>query len=142
MLEKKLDSLLTDIKYPIPPSLPSLVKPKTIKLVFVASLLLKHASKNKDWPESEYSLMCQSGVTCLPIHLFSLLDTNNFISEGGRGEWDILYLSVENPIFFQASGRSKIFKRYMHTRHKKIIPASLCSYLHALIAEKQQIPIL
>jgi hypothetical protein len=24
--------------------------PKTIKLVFVASLLLKHASKNKDWP--------------------------------------------------------------------------------------------
>ena len=29
---------------------PSLVKPKTIQLVFVASLLLKHASKNKDWP--------------------------------------------------------------------------------------------
>ena len=32
---------------------PILVKPKTIQLVFVASLLLKHAalrSKNKDWP--------------------------------------------------------------------------------------------
>jgi hypothetical protein len=38
-----------------------------------------------------------------------------------------LCLSVENPIFFQASGRSKIFfihtwgKRYMHTRPKQII---------------------
>ena len=31
-----------------------------------------------------------------------------FISEGGRGAWDFLCLSVENPIFFQASGRSKI----------------------------------
>ena len=71
--------------------------------------------------------MCPSGVTCLPTHLFSLLDTNNFISEGGRGAWDFLCLSVENPFFFQASGRSKIFlihtrgKRYMHTRPKKII---------------------
>ena len=32
--------------------------------------------------------MCPRGVTCLPTHLFSLLDTNNFISEGGRGAWD------------------------------------------------------
>jgi hypothetical protein len=57
-------------------------------------------------------IMCQSGVICLPTHLFSLLDTNNFISEGGRGAWDFFYA------------------------------ASLCSYLHALIVEKQQIPIL
>jgi hypothetical protein len=70
--------------------------------------------------------MCPSGVTCLPTHLFSLLDTNNFISERG-GAWDFLCLSVENPIFFQASGRSKILfihtrgKRYMHTRPTKII---------------------
>jgi hypothetical protein len=69
--------------------------------------------------------MCPSGVICLPTHLFSLLDTNNFISEGGRGAWDFLCLSVENPFFFQASGRTKIFfihtwgKRYMHTRPKK-----------------------
>ena len=53
--------------------------------------------------------MCPSGVTCLPTLLFSLLDTNNFISERGRGAWDFLCLSVENPIFVQASGRSKIF---------------------------------
>ena len=71
--------------------------------------------------------MCPSGVTCLPTHLFSLLDTNNFISEGERGAWDFLCLSVENPFFFQASGRSKIFfihtrgKGYMPTRPKKII---------------------
>ena len=38
-----------------------------------------------------------------------------------------LCLSVENPIFFQASGRSKILfihtrgKRYMHTRPTKIV---------------------
>jgi hypothetical protein len=57
--------------------------------------------------------MCPSGVTCLPTHLFSLLDTNNFISEGGRGAWDFVCLSVENPIFFQASGRSKIL--FIHT---------------------------
>ena len=37
--------------------------------------------------------MCPSGVTGLPTHLFSLLDTNNFISEGGRGAWDFLCLS-------------------------------------------------
>ena len=48
--------------------------------------------------------MCPSAVTCLPTHLFSLLDTNNFISEGGKGAWDSLCLSIENPIFFQASG--------------------------------------
>ena len=57
--------------------------------------------------------MCPREVTCLPTHLFALMDTNNFISEGGRGEWDLLCLSVENPIFFQASGRSKIF--FIHT---------------------------
>ena len=53
--------------------------------------------------------MCPSGVTCLPTHLFSLLDTNNFISEEGREAWDFLCLSGENPIFFHISGRSKIF---------------------------------
>jgi hypothetical protein len=74
----------------------------------------------------EYSLMWPSGVTCLPTHLFSLLDTNNFISEGGRGAWDFLCLRRESN-FFHTSGRSKIFfihtwgKRYMHTRPKKII---------------------
>ena len=36
--------------------------------------------------------------------LFSLLDTNNFISEGGKGAWDLLCLSIENPNFYQASG--------------------------------------
>ena len=41
--------------------------------------------------------MCPSGVTCLPTHLFSLLDNNTFISEGGMGAWDFLCLSVENP---------------------------------------------
>jgi hypothetical protein len=72
--------------------------------------------------------MCPSGVTCLPTHLFSLLDANNFISEGGRGAWDFfISVSRESNFFFQASGRSKIFfihtcgKRYIHTRPKKII---------------------
>ena len=50
---------------------------------------------------------------CLPTHLFSLLDTNNFISEGGRGSWDFLCLSVENPIVSHTSGRSNIFF-YIH----------------------------
>ena len=58
--------------------------------------------------------MCPSGVTCLPTHLFSLLDTNNCISEGGKGAWDFfLCLLVENPIFIHTSGRSKIFL-YIH----------------------------
>ena len=48
--------------------------------------------------------MCPNAVICLHTHLFSLLDTNNFISEGGREAWDILCLSIENQIFFQASG--------------------------------------
>ena len=49
--------------------------------------------------------MCPSGVTCLPTHLFSLLDTNNFISEGGRGAWDFfMSVSRESIFFFQASG--------------------------------------
>ena len=45
--------------------------------------------------------MCPSGVICLPTQLFSLLDTNNFISEGGREAWDFVCLSVENPFFFK-----------------------------------------
>ena len=52
--------------------------------------------------------MCLSGVTCLPTHLFSLLDTNNFISEGGGGVGILLCLSVENQMFFHTSGISKI----------------------------------
>jgi hypothetical protein len=44
--------------------------------------------------------MCQSGVTCLPTHLFSLLDTNNFISEGGRGAWDFFMSVSRESIFF------------------------------------------
>ena len=57
--------------------------------------------------------MCPSGVTCLPTHLFSLLDTNNFISEGGRGAWDFLCLSVENPFFFKHQVDQKYFL-YIH----------------------------
>jgi hypothetical protein len=57
--------------------------------------------------------MCPSGVTCLPTHLFSLLDINNFISEGGRGAWDFLCLSEENPIFFTHQGDQKYFL-YIH----------------------------
>ena len=53
--------------------------------------------------------MCPSGVTCLPTHLFSLLDTNNCISEGGRGAWDFLCLSVENPFFFKHQVDPKYF---------------------------------
>ena len=49
--------------------------------------------------------MCPIGVTCLPTHLFSLLDTNNFISEGGG--------VLGNQFFFHTSGRSKICL-YMH----------------------------
>ena len=48
------------------------------------------------------------GVTCLPTHLFSLLDTNNFISEGGGELGILLCLSVENQMFFHTSGRSNI----------------------------------
>jgi hypothetical protein len=44
--------------------------------------------------------MCPSGVTCLPTHLFSLLDTNNFISEGGRGVWDF-FMSVSRSFKHQ-----------------------------------------
>ena len=57
--------------------------------------------------------MCPSGVTCLPTHLFSLLDTNNFISEGERGVWDFLCLSVENPFFFKHQVDQKYFL-YIH----------------------------
>ena len=57
--------------------------------------------------------MCPSGVTSLPTHLFSLLDTNNCISEGGRGAWDFLCLSVENPIFFKHQVDQK-YVRYIH----------------------------
>jgi hypothetical protein len=56
--------------------------------------------------------MCPSGVTCLPTHLFSLLDSNNFISEGGGG-LGIFYVSVENPIFFTHQGDQKYFL-YIH----------------------------
>ena len=57
--------------------------------------------------------MCPSGVTCLPTHLFSLLDTNTFISEGGMGAWDFLCLSVENPFFFKLQVDQKYFL-YIH----------------------------
>jgi hypothetical protein len=40
--------------------------------------------------------MCPIGVTCLLTHLFSLLDTNNFISEWEGGLGILLCLSVEN----------------------------------------------
>jgi hypothetical protein len=75
--------------------------------------------------------MCPSGVTCLPTHLFSLLDTNNFISRGER-TWDFLCLSVENPFFFTHQVDQKYFvcihevKKYMHTRPKKIIVCFFC----------------
>jgi hypothetical protein len=55
--------------------------------------------------------MCPSGVTCLSTHLFSLLDTNNFISEGGHGIF--LCLSVENPIFYKHQVDQKYFL-YIH----------------------------
>jgi hypothetical protein len=58
--------------------------------------------------------MCPSGVTCLPTHLFSLLDTNNFIGEGGRGAWDFLCLSVENPIFFFMHQVDQNYFLYIH----------------------------
>ena len=57
--------------------------------------------------------MCPSGMTCLPTHLFSLLDTNNFITEGGRGAWDFLCLSVENPFFIKHQVDQKYFL-YIH----------------------------
>ena len=58
--------------------------------------------------------MCPSGVTCLPTHLFSLLDTNNFISERGRGAWDFLCLSVENPFFFFKHRVDQKYFLYIH----------------------------
>ena len=57
--------------------------------------------------------MCPREVTCLPTHLFLLLDTNNFIGEGGRGAWDLLCLSVENPFFFKHQVDQKYFL-YIH----------------------------
>jgi hypothetical protein len=49
--------------------------------------------------------MCPSGVTCLPTHLFSLLDTNNFISEGGRGAWDFFMSVSRESNFFSSNSR-------------------------------------
>ena len=43
--------------------------------------------------------MCPSAVTCLPTDLFSLLDTNNFISEGGRGHGIFMSVSRESNLF-------------------------------------------
>ena len=65
--------------------------------------------------------MCPIRVTCLPTHLFSLLDTNNFINEGGRGLWDCLCLSVENPIFFTHQVDQKYFL-YIHEIKDTCIP--------------------
>jgi hypothetical protein len=49
-------------------------------------------------------------VTCLPTHLFSLLDTNNFISEGGRGVWDFfMSVSRESIFFFKHQVDQKYF---------------------------------
>ena len=43
-----------------------------------------------------------SGVICLPTHLFSLLDTNNFIIERGKGAWDFfMSVSRESNYFFK-----------------------------------------
>ena len=54
--------------------------------------------------------MCPSGVTCLPTHLFSLLDTNNFISEGGREAWDFfMSVSRESNFFFKHQVDQKYF---------------------------------
>ena len=45
--------------------------------------------------------MCPSGVTCLPTHLFTLLDTNNCISEvGGGGLGFVMSVSRESNLFF------------------------------------------
>jgi hypothetical protein len=58
--------------------------------------------------------VCPSGVTCLPTHLFSLLDTNNFIIERGKGAWD-LFMSVsrESSFFFEHWVDKKYFL-YIH----------------------------
>ena len=53
--------------------------------------------------------MCPSGVTCLPTHLFSLLDTNNFISEGGRGMGFLMSVSRESKLFFKHQVDQKYF---------------------------------
>ena len=57
--------------------------------------------------------MCPIGVTCLPTHLFSLLDTNNVINEGGGGLGILLCLSVENQIFFTHQVDQKYVYTYM-----------------------------
>jgi hypothetical protein len=53
--------------------------------------------------------VCPSGVTCLPTHLFSLLDTNNFISEGGRGMEFLMSVSRESKLFFKHQVDQKYF---------------------------------
>ena len=58
--------------------------------------------------------MCPSGVTCLPTHLFSLLDTNNYISERGRGGMGFfMSVSRESNFFFKHRVDQKYFI-YIH----------------------------